>query len=78
VYEANIQLLRTATINDQTRQEAIDLLGYPGLMQLIAAVTLYLVTAYTTNVARVKIANDFAADPQKLKDFFAGKNAGDK
>lgn len=73
VYEANVQLLRTATLTDRTRDEAVELLGYRGLMQLIAAVTLYQVTAYTTNVARVKLANDFAADPQKLKDFFAGK-----
>lgn len=73
VYEANIQLLRSAALSERTRQEAIDLLGHPGLMQLIAAVMLYVVTAYTTNVARVKLAEDFSADPQQLKDFFAGK-----
>jgi 4-carboxymuconolactone decarboxylase len=73
VYEANVQLLQTAALTPETREEAISALGYRGLMQLIAAVTLYAVTAYTTNVARVKLADDFSADPQMLKDFFAGK-----
>ena len=43
-------------------------------MLLIANVTLYVATAYTTNVARVKLAEDFSADPDRLKDFFAGKD----
>ena len=73
VYEANVQLLRTAALTPETREELIAVLGYRGLMQLIAAVTLYVVTAYTTNVARVKLADDFSADPEMLKDFFAGK-----
>ncbi|MCB2061744.1 MAG: carboxymuconolactone decarboxylase family protein [Novosphingobium sp.] len=73
VHEANVQLLRTAALTPQTREEAIEALGYRGLMQLIAVVTLYVVTAYTTNVARVKLAEDFSADPDMLKDFFAGK-----
>lgn len=72
VYEANVQLLRTAALSPETREEAIAALGYPGLMQLIAAVTLYAVTAWTTNVARVKLADDFSADPERLRDFFAG------
>jgi 4-carboxymuconolactone decarboxylase len=76
-YEANVQLLATATLTDRTREEVIGVLGYRGLMQLIAAVTLYVVTAYTTNVARVALADDFSADPERLKDFFAGKSAGD-
>jgi 4-carboxymuconolactone decarboxylase len=45
-------------------------------MQLIAAITLYVVTAYTTNVARVRLADDFSADPDKLKAFFAGRPVG--
>jgi 4-carboxymuconolactone decarboxylase len=73
VFEANVQLLRTAMLTDETREEAIELLGYRGVTELIATVTLYDVTAYTTNVARVKLADDFSADPGKLKDFFAGK-----
>lgn len=77
VYEANVQLLRTATLDDSTREEVIKRLGYRGLMQLIAAVSLYVVVAYTTNVARVKLAEDFSADPEKLKDFFANKIAKD-
>jgi 4-carboxymuconolactone decarboxylase len=72
VYEANLQLLRTAALTAQTRQEMIDGLGYPGLVQFIAAVTLYVATAYTTNIARVNLAEDFSADPDMLKDFFAG------
>jgi 4-carboxymuconolactone decarboxylase len=73
VYEANLQLLRTATLTERTRAEVVGLIGYPGLIQLIAAVTLYVVTAYTTNVAKVRLADDFSADPEKLKAFFAGK-----
>ena len=53
----------------------IGLIGFKGLVQLIAAVSLYVITAYTTNVARVRLADDFSADPQKLKDFFAGKQS---
>jgi 4-carboxymuconolactone decarboxylase len=77
VYEANMQLLRTAALTPETREEIIGVIGYRGLIQLMAAVTLYVVTAYTTNVARVKLAEDFSADPQKLKDFFAGKPVED-
>jgi 4-carboxymuconolactone decarboxylase len=73
VFEANVQLVRTGALNSATREEAIGLLGYRGVTELIAIVTLYVVTAYTTNVARVKLADDFSADPQQLKDFFAGK-----
>ncbi len=78
VYEANVQLLRTATLTARTREEAIAAIGYRGLMQLIAAVTLYVVTAYTTNVARVALAEDFSADPRMLRDFFAGKPVSDE
>lgn len=78
VYAANVQLLRTAALTAQTREDAIGAIGYRGLMQLIAAVTLYAVTAWTTNVARVKLAEDFSADPQMLKDFFAGKTVEDE
>jgi 4-carboxymuconolactone decarboxylase len=76
VYEANVQLLRSAALTAQTRDEVVGAIGYRGLMQLIAAVTLYVVTAYTTNVARVKLAEDFSADPEMLKDFFSGKPVG--
>lgn len=73
VYEANVQLLRTATLSAATRAEALELLGFEGLVRLIAAITLYVATAYTTNVARVMLAEDFSADREKLKAFFAGK-----
>jgi 4-carboxymuconolactone decarboxylase len=73
IYEANVQLLRTAGLDERTREQVIRAIGYRGMMQLIAAVSLYVVTAYTTNVARVRLAEDFAADPGMLKDFFAGK-----
>jgi 4-carboxymuconolactone decarboxylase len=74
-YEAVVQLLRSATLTESTRAEMIGLIGFKGLVQLIAAVSLYVITAYTTNVARVRLADDFSADPQKLKDFFAGKQS---
>lgn len=73
VYEANVQLVRTARLSAKTREEAIQAIGPRGLMQLIAAVSLYVVTAYTTNVARVQLAEDFSADPDKLAAFFAGR-----
>jgi 4-carboxymuconolactone decarboxylase len=73
VHDANVQLLRTATLEPRTREEAVAAIGYPGLTQLIATVMLYAVTAWTTNVARVRLAEDFSADPRMLKDFFAGK-----
>ncbi len=73
VHAANVQLVRTGALAPETREEAIAALGYRGLMALIAVATLYVVTAYTTNVARVKLADDFSADPERLKDFFAGK-----
>lgn len=73
VYDANVQLLRRAALTHETREEAIAVLGYRGVTELIATVSLYVVTAYTTNVARVKLADDFSADPDRLKDFFAGK-----
>lgn len=72
-WQANVQLLRSGALTHDTREEAIAMFGYDGLMLLIANVTLYVATAYTTNVARVKLAEDFSADPDKLKDFFAGK-----
>jgi 4-carboxymuconolactone decarboxylase len=73
VYEANLQFLRTATLTPELREEAIKLLSYEGLMELIASVVLYIIVAYTTNVARVKLADDFSADPKQLSDFFTGK-----
>ncbi|MGE3692523.1 MAG: carboxymuconolactone decarboxylase family protein [Novosphingobium sp.] len=72
-WQVNVQLLRTGALSHETREEAIEAFGYDGLMLLIANVTLYVATAYTTNVARVKLAEDFSADPNKLKEFFAGK-----
>jgi 4-carboxymuconolactone decarboxylase len=72
-YEAVVQLLRSATLTENTRTEMVGLIGFKGLVQLMAAVSLYVITAYTTNVARVRLADDFSADPQKLRDFFAGK-----
>jgi 4-carboxymuconolactone decarboxylase len=73
IYEANVQLLRSATLAAHTREEVIGVLGHRGMIQLIAAISLYVITAYTTNVARVRLAEDFSADPEKLNAFFAGR-----
>ena len=73
VHAANLELLRDATLSPRTRGEALALLGHRGMMQLIATVMLYAVTAWTTNVARVKLADDFAVDQARLDAFFAGK-----
>jgi 4-carboxymuconolactone decarboxylase len=72
-YEAIVQLLQTATLTEVTREALVAIIGYRGLMQLFAAIMLYVVTAFTTNVADVRLAKDFSADPQRLKDFYAGK-----
>jgi 4-carboxymuconolactone decarboxylase len=72
-HAANLQLLARGALDAETREAAIAAFGYPGVMALIATVSLYVVTAYTTNVARVKLAEDFSADPVKLREFFAGK-----
>ena len=76
-WQVNDQLLRGGALAHETREEAIAAFGYDGLMLLIANVTLYVATAWTTNVARVKLAEDFSADPEQLKDFFAGKEVGE-
>jgi alkylhydroperoxidase family enzyme len=75
IYEANAQFLKTATLTERVREEVIALVGFDGMVQMIAAISLYVITAYTSNVARVKLAKDFSADPEVLKDFFAGKRA---
>jgi 4-carboxymuconolactone decarboxylase len=74
IYDANLQLLKSGAVAENTRAALIELVGFRGLMQLIATVTLYVVTAYTTTVARVELAGDFAADPDQLQRFFAGHN----
>jgi len=73
VYEANVQLVRTGTLTGHTRREVLSIIGTRGLMQLIAVVGQYVIVSYTSNVAGVKLHEDFSADPQKLKDFYAGK-----
>lgn len=73
VYAANVELLRQGTLTAGTREQAIAVLGHRGVTEVIATVSLYAVTAWTTNVARVKLADDFSADPQRLKDYFSGK-----
>jgi 4-carboxymuconolactone decarboxylase len=75
IYEANVQFLKTATLTERARDDLIGLIGFRGMVQLIAVINLYVITAYTTNVARVKLAEDFSADPDLLKAFFAGKRA---
>ena len=74
VWAANRELLETATLSPGLRAEAIALLDWPGVMQLVATVMLYTVTAWTTNVARVKLAEDFAVEQGKLDAFFAGRD----
>jgi 4-carboxymuconolactone decarboxylase len=71
VYEANVQLVRTATLTDALREEVVRVLGHRGLMQVIAAVGFYGIVAYTSNVAGVRVADDFAADETKLHQLFS-------
>lgn len=73
-YEANLQLVRTATLTDDLRGQVIAHIGYPGLMQLMAVTMLYVITAYTTNVAKVEVLDDYSAQPDQLNDFYAGRS----
>lgn len=72
-HSVNVQLLQCGALSDETRREALAAFGPDGVMLLVANVTLYVATAYTTNIARVQLAEDFSADPDELRDFFAGK-----
>lgn len=76
VWRGNVELLTSATLRRESRVALVAALGHDGLMQMIATIMLYTVTAWTTNVARVQLAEDFSADPEKLKDFFAGRLDG--
>jgi len=74
IYQANLQLLETTNLTDALRAEVVALIGYHGLVQLIGAVGLYMITAYTSNVAKVKLAKNLSADPTELMEFFSGKS----
>lgn len=71
-HAVNVALLRTGRLDDATRRSALARFGPDGVMLLVANITLYVATAWTTNIARVKLADDFSADPDELKAFFAG------
>lgn len=77
LHNANLQLLRTATLTDDLRKSIVDLWGYEGLMEIIATVVSYIVVAYTTNVGKVALADDFSADPTHLMNFFTGRTPGE-
>jgi 4-carboxymuconolactone decarboxylase len=70
VHEANLELVRTADIRPDLKAEVVRLVGLPGLMQLVAVVGLYTVVSHTSNVAGVKLADDFSADAGQLNQFF--------
>jgi len=70
VFQANVELIRTAKLSEATRGDVVRIMGHRGLMQLIAAVGLYTIVSQTTNVAGVKLADDFSADSAKLSAFF--------
>ncbi len=76
VYDANLQLLETATLAADTRERVVRALGQRGLMQLVAVIGLYVVVSHTSNLANAQVLDDFSADPDQLKDFYAGKRPG--
>lgn len=76
VYDAVVELLERATLPPAMRDAFVDVFGHEGLMQLIAAMGLYVVVSLTSNVADVRLADDFDADPARLADFYAGRGAG--
>ncbi len=72
-YAVNMQLLRGGALDPATHAEAMAAFGPRGVMLLVANVTLYVATAYTSNIARVQLAEDFSVDPGELQDFFVGQ-----
>lgn len=72
-HAAILELLDTATLAPQTQAGLVAAIGHPGVVQLMACVMLYVVTAWTSNVARVQLAEDFSVDPEQLARFFAGQ-----
>ncbi len=75
VYEANVQLLQSATLSARTREELVACLGYRGLVHFIATIVIYVATAFTMNISNAKLAENFSVDPQTLCDFFTGRVA---
>lgn len=73
-HAVNRQLLRGGALEETTQAEALAAFGPEGVMLLVATITLYVATAYTTNIARVRLAEDFSADPEELSDFFTGQS----
>lgn len=69
VYDANVELVRTGTLSDETRAPLVELLGKAGLIQFIALVGLYTIVSYTINVSRVELPVDWTIDESQLKDF---------
>ena len=75
IYQANVELVRVGTLSDYTRESVVEIVGYRGLMLLIALVGMYVIVGYTSNVCEVHVLDDFEADHQKLQDFYRGKLA---
>lgn len=77
VYQASLELVRTGSLSDATREAVVAILGYRGLMTLIALVGLYSIVAFTSNACDVHLLDDFAADEGKLQQFFQGRLIGE-
>ena len=75
IYQANVELVRVGTLSDSTRESVVGMVGYRGLMLLMALVGMYVIVGYTSNVSEVHLPDDFEADDQKLEDFYNGKLA---
>lgn len=73
IYQANVELVRVGSLSDHTRESVVLAVGYRGLMLLIALVGNYVIVGYTSNVAEVRVLDDFEADEQKLEYFYKGK-----
>ena len=65
-HAVNVQLLQGGSLTAETRREALAAFGPDGVMLLVANVTLYAATAWTTNVARVALAEDFGHHGQRF------------
>jgi 4-carboxymuconolactone decarboxylase len=73
VYQANVELVRVGTLSESTRESVVGVIGYRGLMLLIALVGMYVIVGYTSNVSEVRVLDDFEADDRKLEDFYKGE-----
>lgn len=69
MYAANVELVQTGTLTDESRAAVIKLIGLPGLVHFIALVGLYVIVSYTVNIARIDLPEDFKLEEDQIRGF---------